>query len=497
MSTWTERIRTHDVWTQLEALGPVIDNAKLRAVFDIPATEGLERLRAVLRFCGKRLASADPDLVDPRPLASLVKSLMTARAELDAYIGDQNIAHITNANSQADDILAATASVLTTETLDDLTAISEAASTYRSLLESNLESVTTAQKEVATQIEANRNAIADLGDSVNAEKQRLQTIIAEQQSQFSVAQANRGTEFTAAQAERQTQYSAALTEMRTAFATEQTRQTNDFAATQTERQQKFSAATSDQQSGFSTAQDNRNREFADAQNERGQSFATLIAEQTKTLNEQQAEITSLREALTKSHTEALQGLRAKYEESAANILKAIDDRKQQVEKLVGVIGNLGVTSGYQKVANRAEKAVYVWQVLTVGALSGLIWVADLIAFSTPVPGAPFYQGLSTRVFLSVAVGIFAGYAARQAKINMDIERRNRKLALELEAFGPFVAPLPIDMQNEFRRSLGERSFGVPDTDTVQSSKPDPVTAVDLMKEVRDLLGELLKRGGNA
>jgi hypothetical protein len=491
MSTWTDRIRTHDVWKQLEALGPVIDNAKIRAVFDIPATEGLERLRAVLGFCGKRLASADPDLVDPRPLASLVKSLTTARAELDTYIADQNSAHVTNANSQADDILAASAKVLTTVTLDDLTAISEAASSYRSLLDRNLESATAGQKEVAAQIEANRSALADLGNGLNTEKQRLQNILTEQQSQFSVAQANRGTEFTAAQTERQTQYSAALTEMRTALATGQTKQANDFAAVQSERQQKFSAASSEQQSGFSTAQDNRNKEFTDAQNDRGQSFATLIAEQKKTLSEQQVEITNLREALAKNHTEALQGLRTQYEESAANILKAIEDRKRQVEKLVGVIGNLGVTSGYQKVANRAEIAVYIWQGLTVAALSGLIFVAYLIAFSTAVPGAPFFQGLATRVFLSVAVGIFAGYAARQAKINMDIERRSRKLALELEAFGPFVAPLPVEMQNEFRRDFGQRSFGVPDGDLAQSAKPeaDPVTAADLVK----VLLEAMKR----
>lgn len=42
---------------------------------------------------------------------------------------------------------------------------------------------------------------------------------------------------------------------------------------------------------------------------------------------------------------------------------------------------------------------------------------------------------------------------------MESERRNRKLALELEAIGPYLAPLPEERQLEFRLALGDRTFG--------------------------------------
>jgi hypothetical protein len=106
----------------------------------------------------------------------------------------------------------------------------------------------------------------------------------------------------------------------------------------------------------------------------------------------------------------------------------------------------------------------------------------------------FFQGLSTRVFLSLTVGVFAAYAAKQASNNLDIERRNRKLALELEALGPFIAPLPTEMQNKFRADLGERSFGIPDGDSKTPTGRDPVTAMDMLKEVRELVVDLSKKG---
>src|SRR5450432_2620541 len=40
-----------------------------------------------------------------------------------------------------------------------------------------------------------------------------------------------------------------------------------------------------------------------------------------------------------------------------------------------------------------------------------------------------------------------------------IERRNRKMALELEAIGAFLGPLPEEDKQKFRHTIGDRSFG--------------------------------------
>jgi len=240
-----------------------------------------------------------------------------------------------------------------------------------------------------------------------------------------------------------------------------------------------------------------------------------------------------------------QELQATYSKTAAEILEQIETHKKNVESLVGVIGNLGVTSGYLKVANHARWMLYIWQSITVAALGCLIYVAALVAFpnekavvqeATPPahlvtdaqPAKPanegkdgpnkaanatkpetkggtpaasvlssdseFYHGLATRIFLALTFGIFAGYAGRQASHFMEIEKKNRKLALELEALGPFIEPLKQEDRDKFRVQVGDRSFGVPDHDIGNKKEDDPVTALALMKskEVQEFLTNLVK-----
>ena len=234
-------------------------------------------------------------------------------------------------------------------------------------------------------------------------------------------------------------------------------------------------------------------------------------------------------------------LQKDYEKEANEILEEIRQHKSEVESLVGVIGNLGVTSGYKKVANYARWMVVVWQFLTVISLAGLIFVAALVAFpsfiktqsaeehygqraavdiraevgqagssklatekgkvistypkvAVEVPvnqhsDSDFYQGFLTRVFLSITFGIFAAYASRQASRFFDMEQRNRKLALELEALGPFIEPLDKADRDKFRVQIGDRSFGVDDQEASKTKEDDPVTALSILKSKE--LGEVI------
>lgn len=240
-----------------------------------------------------------------------------------------------------------------------------------------------------------------------------------------------------------------------------------------------------------------------------------------------------------AHQANLGALKSDYETSAKGILDQINVHREEVEKLVGVIGNLGVTSGYQKVANLARKMLFIWQGVTVLALGGLIIVAFQMAFpsptkamsvvieapqvasstappsmsqpkekekaaqsvsaqtviqTTPVSDSAFYQGLATRIFLSLTFGIFAAYAAKQASHFLDMERKNRKLALELEALGPYIAPLDKVSQDEFRIKIGDRSFGVHDHDLNNPKPDDPVTAYGALnlKELGELVANIAK-----
>jgi hypothetical protein len=44
MSQWTERVRSHSVWQQMETLGPALDQAAMREDIDPSTHDGVERI---------------------------------------------------------------------------------------------------------------------------------------------------------------------------------------------------------------------------------------------------------------------------------------------------------------------------------------------------------------------------------------------------------------------------------------------------------------------
>jgi hypothetical protein len=93
----------------------------------------------------------------------------------------------------------------------------------------------------------------------------------------------------------------------------------------------------------------------------------------------------------------------------------------------------------------------------------------------------FYQGILTRLFLSITFGVLAAYAARQAALYRESEQRNRRRALELESLGPFIEPLDKEMKDKFRIQIGERSFAVSETESHSTKGDDAATIVSLLK----------------
>ncbi len=487
MSQWNDRLRNHPVWQALKSLGTAIDQAAAKEGIDATSIDSLERVRSVLAFCGKRLAVADPFLTDLRPVEKINALLTSATTELQAFVSDGNDTRLTTVNILADDILSQLATILTPVSNDELIVIGESISAYRAALEKHLAEALASHQKVKTQAATNQVSLTAIATEISEEKKKLAAIASESQVQFTADQTARATEFTAAQTERQTNFSAKATEFE-----------SSFSASQAERAEKFTTTATEHQAQFTSAQETRAKTDADAHQDRKEKFSALTADYTQKLVNHNTLLTEQREKAEKRVQEELTALKTEYESSAKGILDKIIAHKVDVEKLVGVIGNLGVTSGYLTTANHARTALYVWQALTVISLAGLIYFAYQIAFAPHVSGSDsvFYQGLATRIFLSITVGIFAAYAARQADKASIAERRNRKLALELEALGPYIAPLPEEMRHQFRAELGTRSFGVPDGEAqkLADNSPSPATAIDLLnsKDGKALIAEVVK-----
>jgi hypothetical protein len=457
MSEWSERFEKSPVWEHLRAVGARIDEAQAVEDASPDAIEGLERLRVVLTYVGKRLASADPLLVLGAHVDSIAGAFSGIANELQAFVDDENPEHVRTANGQADSALNTITSIINPTLPVELEGLGSAATAYRELLKSQLEEA----KKVAAGHRAQAASLTEqltlVQAELNAVKQRAESVVSEFQAQFSQAQDARGKTFEEMQAGRQDRFDKFFGEAQDGFSKTQTAWGQEHNAAQLERQQKFDA---------------------------------LVAEHSKRLAERATEYEKQAETTKSEHDAVLAALNAEFKVSASKLVAEMEADRDYVKKLLGVIGNDGVTTGYQQTADEAHERARLWQLVAVGSMVVLIAIAMFVFFTAT--GEFRLAEVGGRLFVAIALGILAAYAARQADKYVEAERRNRKQALELQAIGPYLAPLPEEEQNAFRVALGNRTFGK--DEPALHAKPSPANGLDLLKQkdLRELLAELAK-----
>ncbi|HKV99996.1 MAG TPA: hypothetical protein VJN96_09230 [Vicinamibacterales bacterium] len=432
MSEWTDRVKNHAIWQHLAALGSATDRAAGHEAIDEVSLAALDRIRTVLSFVGKRLASADPVLLSHGALEAIAGALRDAAAQLDAFLANGNVQHVANAALRCDDALPMAGSLPLAISVDEWTSVLQAATAYRVGLEEHLRS----------SLEKGHLAVS----AVETEASGVQ---------------------------------ARLAELATEIGNERTRLT---------------AMTTEFQGQFSSVQEERAREFREAEKARQDKASALVEEYGKKLADQDLESSRHRDALKLSHEADLATLRQQYVAGGEALIEELRQQQQRVEKLVGVVGNLSLTSGYLTNANYARKVAWFWQVTTLLAFSAVITFA-YFAFLHVMQGEFSWPHFAGRLALTLTAGAFVAYSAAQGDRFVESERRNRKLALELEALGPFLAPLPDEMRQKFRLELGDRMFGRDDASLSRRVDRSPATAIDVLlknKEFMKFLEDLLK-----
>jgi hypothetical protein len=457
MSEWISRVKDHRIWKMMKDLGPTIDRAARLDDLDPAAAEALERLTSVLAFCGKRLGGSDPLTVLPTTLDAMAGAFETEKSEIDLFIADRNLEHLTTANSAADSTLTNLVQVPGVSGSEELIGLMQAVASYRTALEEQERSASAARKSSTAEV-------AELTTALDAFKSQTQATITELKSQLD--------------GERQ-KISTTAAEQQKLFADSQAAHNSTYNDTLLKIQENLAKTLSDQQGQFSSAQENRSREFAAAQTDSQKRFGDLITDYARRLADQDAEFTKQRDVSVATAEKSLADLNRNFENEAKGILEEVNKRRKEVEKLVGVIGNLGVTSGYQTTANNARISMWVWQGVAVAAMAVVILFA-FKAFLPTLQGNFNWEAFAARVvFLTITVGVLAAYAASQADRFFHMEKYNRKLALELAAIDPFIALLPQDEQQKFKLEIGRRSFAQEETVTPKDSR-SPATTLDVL-----------------
>lgn len=244
-------------------------------------------------------------------------------------------------------------------------------------------------------------------------------------------------------------------------------------------------------SGFQQSQEARLAEGARVQSEIETRFQALTADLSSKTAEAIGAFAALRLDTQARVTAELAEIRSGHEKSAARVLADMEAQKVRADELVGIIGERGVTSGYQTASRHAMYTKWFWQFATLTAFGVLIWFARTVFFVNAATEITWPM-LVGRALLTIAIGFAAGYAARQGDKASQAEAFNRGMALELAALGPFLEPLDEAKRAEFRLKIGDRTFGQAQRTQESASSPTSLFSAASDKRVLDLISTIAK-----
>lgn len=420
MTDHNNEVKHHAVWGSLIRLGTLADSV-LQATDNASDDDriSIARLKAILEFTGKRLESSSPLLISINTLDLIASAANTASTQLE---------NITTTEATLSPEQRRESVRLATQSMDGILPTVGSITTH--INSDELGTIRSSSSlialEMGSQLDRLRDAadagIANLSQLIKTARNELESL--EQRVDSIAENANR--------------------------IEQQVQQANDAHATECG---KLINSIKEDTNSWRTNRDIEASNMA----------ARYDDEYIKTKASLEENVRSIREA------EAAK---------CAEHLDAITKHRKEVEQLVGVIGNLGLTSGFQKEANYARNQSIFWHAATVLSMLFLIGIGLSSALNHPTTGrlptadatsqntnptidayAVDWYWLGSRVVLAVVVGVLSKYSATQADRYLSIQRGNRKLELELAALGPYLEPLPEDKRQEFRLMLGKRTFG--------------------------------------
>lgn len=226
----------------------------------------------------------------------------------------------------------------------------------------------------------------------------------------------------------------------------------------TDYQEQFSTGEQSRRESFTSAEENRGKHFFESEEKRQQQFEDGFVKRKTDMDEIVAAAVLDARTLTEM-----------FERKGEEVIRRLNDYKDEAQNLVGVIGTTGIIHGYQAVANDQAKSARLWERLTVGCM-GLLVSFGLYAFWLAHQENFNWHFLAARAMAVIPLGVFAAYVAHKAEQHRQIERESRKKELELAAINPYLATLPPDTQYEVKRILAERFFAN-DGKRIEAVKP--------------------------
>lgn len=180
-----------------------------------------------------------------------------------------------------------------------------------------------------------------------------------------------------------------------------------------------------------------------------------------------------------------------FEKQSNELISNLNTKLAEANKIVNIIGNVGVTGNYQKIANEHKKNANLFRWIAFGfmaIMSGLlIW--SIIELGNK--DFNLYKSL-VRILAAAVLTYPAVYAARESTKHRKLETQNRNLELELASINPFIELLPEDKKQTIKEGLTNKYFGNHNS-VVDEKVDDEDVSLNVLEKIVKLISTFIKK----
>jgi len=413
--------KEHEVWRTLESVGELLAESLRASDLAIPQLDEINRIQALVAYIEKRLDGTTNELLIPESLNLLNQTLQNLLQQVQLYCVSRDPHALSSALGFLQQLTGQIALVPFPQTVEELSGLRRAGENLEEFVRKTIVDLTAQKVGLESAFEQERETIRSASLEVQSQKAAIEAALLE----FKKDQ-------------------------------QQSRESMDSELRTTTERLENSAQSFD--SLHRSNEDKRASSFERFQSVQEEKQRAMISKFEDQLTERASDTKERLKDFEVSFKKDIELLNSKYIEEGIRVLGVIETQKSKVEELVGVIGNLGVTSGYQRAATASWIAVVIWQVVAFVGFCGAAWFAyDVLR--PAITDNIKWESMLGKIILSVAVTALPTYAARQAEKFFMEAKYNRRLALELAAIGPYLVGLPDSEQHNFKIELGKRAFG--------------------------------------
>lgn len=231
------------------------------------------------------------------------------------------------------------------------------------------------------------------------------------------------------------------------------------------------------------------------QNLNTQFQAEFTALKTKATQEIESDRTTFRKEIDtdKSAFETeIEDLKTKIDTDTTGLVTSLQTKLEEAKKIVNVIGDIGVTGNYQRIANEHKETANLWRWITIAFMTAFTILLVWTIYDLSSQGFDWVKSL-IRILAAAALSYPATYAARESSRHRKLETINRTAELELAALSPFIELMPEEKRQLIKEKLVDKYFGNGSSDSITKSAEEEGLSIGGIDKLVKALLPLLKK----